>query len=69
MQALFPSASSRLSGRHQLHSLDPVDAIADICEKYDIWLHVDAAYAGPAATLPEKRGTVQGMGTCGFDRR
>lgn len=34
-------------------SIDPVDAIADICEKYGIWLHVDAAYAGAAAIVPE----------------
>ena len=34
-------------------SVDPVDAIADICEKHNIWLHVDAAYAGSAAMLPE----------------
>ena len=34
-------------------SVDPVDAIADICEKHGIWLHVDAAYAGSAAILPE----------------
>jgi aromatic-L-amino-acid/L-tryptophan decarboxylase len=36
-------------------SVDPVDAIADICEKYGIWLHVDAAYAGSAAIVPEMR--------------
>ena len=36
-------------------SVDPVDAIADICEKHGIWLHVDAAYAGSAAILPEMR--------------
>jgi aromatic-L-amino-acid decarboxylase len=34
-------------------SVDPVDAIADICEKHGIWLHVDTAYAGSAAILPE----------------
>jgi len=34
-------------------SVDPVDAIADICAKHGIWLHVDAAYAGSAAILPE----------------
>lgn len=34
-------------------SIDPVDAIADICEKYGIWLHVDTAYAGSAAIVPE----------------
>jgi aromatic-L-amino-acid decarboxylase len=36
-------------------SVDPVAAIADVCEAMDVWLHVDAAYAGPAAMLPEAR--------------
>ncbi|HQZ81672.1 MAG TPA: pyridoxal-dependent decarboxylase [Pyrinomonadaceae bacterium] len=34
-------------------SVDPVAAVADICEKHGIWMHVDAAYAGSAAILPE----------------
>jgi aromatic-L-amino-acid decarboxylase len=34
-------------------SVDPVDAIADVCEKHGVWLHVDTAYAGSAAILPE----------------
>lgn len=36
-------------------SVDPVAGIADICARHGVWLHVDAAYAGPAASLPEKR--------------
>jgi aromatic-L-amino-acid/L-tryptophan decarboxylase len=32
-----------------------VPAIADICERHRIWLHVDAAYAGSAALAPEFR--------------
>lgn len=36
-------------------SVDPVDAVADICEKHGIWLHVDTAYAGSAAIVPEFR--------------
>ena len=36
-------------------SVDPVNAIADVCEKFGIWMHVDAAYSGPAAIVPEKR--------------
>jgi aromatic-L-amino-acid decarboxylase len=36
-------------------SVDPVDAIADICEKYGLWLHVDGAYAGSTAIVPEFR--------------
>ena len=47
-------------GTTSTSSVDPVDAIADICEKYGIWLHVDAAYAGPAAILPEKRDLFKG---------
>jgi aromatic-L-amino-acid decarboxylase len=34
-------------------SIDPVDAIADVAERYGVWLHVDAAYAGSAAIAPE----------------
>ena len=33
-------------------SVDPVRAVADICEREGIWLHVDAAYAGVAAMVP-----------------
>jgi aromatic-L-amino-acid decarboxylase len=36
-------------------SVDPVDAIADVCAEHGVWLHVDAAYAGPAASLPALR--------------
>lgn len=36
-------------------SADPVAPIADVCDEQDAWLHVDAAYAGPAAALPERR--------------
>lgn len=36
-------------------SMDPADAIADLCERESLWLHVDAAYAGPAAMVPELR--------------
>ncbi len=36
-------------------SSDPVEAIAAIARARNVWLHVDAAYAGPAAILPEFR--------------
>ena len=36
-------------------SIDPVAAIADIAEREGLWLHLDAAYAGPVAMLPERR--------------
>ena len=36
-------------------SVDPVRAMADIAEREGLWLHVDAAYAGVVALLPERR--------------
>lgn len=47
-------------GTTSTSSVDPVAAVADICKKQGIWLHVDAAYAGPAAILPEKRELFKG---------
>ncbi|MGZ8527237.1 MAG: pyridoxal phosphate-dependent decarboxylase family protein [Candidatus Limnocylindrales bacterium] len=36
-------------------SVDPVEAIADVAARSGLWLHVDAAYAGPVAIIPERR--------------
>jgi aromatic-L-amino-acid decarboxylase len=36
-------------------AVDPVPEIADACQAAGTWLHVDAAYAGSAAVLPELR--------------
>jgi len=42
-------------------SIDPVPALADIADRYGLWLHVDAAYAGAAAILPEFRWIFDGV--------
>jgi len=42
-------------------SVDPVPEIANLCEEHNLWLHVDSAYAGPCAMLPEKRHFFAGM--------
>lgn len=47
-------------GTTSTSSCDPVPAIADLCEQHGIWLHVDTAYAGPAAIVPEMRGHFDG---------
>ena len=41
-------------------SVDPVTEIARISKRFNLWLHVDAAYAGPAAILPEMRWVLDG---------
>jgi aromatic-L-amino-acid decarboxylase len=41
-------------------SVDPVAEIARISKRFNLWLHVDAAYAGPAAILPEMRWILDG---------
>jgi aromatic-L-amino-acid/L-tryptophan decarboxylase len=41
-------------------SVDPVAAIADVAALEGLWLHVDAAYAGAVALVPERRGPFAG---------
>jgi aromatic-L-amino-acid decarboxylase len=42
-------------------AVDPIDDIGRLCEKYNIWLHVDAALAGTALVLPEYRWMTDGV--------
>ena len=42
-------------------SVDPVPQIVEIAEKYGMWVHVDAAYAGAAAIVPEYRHVLDGV--------
>ena len=41
-------------------SIDPVRRIAEICERRGLWLHVDAAYGGSAAVIPEYQHILDG---------
>ncbi len=41
-------------------SIDPVEEIAAIAERHNLWLHVDAAYAGAAAIAPEFQHILRG---------
>ena len=50
-----PVAVVATVGTTSTTSVDPVGAIAAICQREKIWLHVDAAYAGVAAMIPEFR--------------
>ena len=37
-------------------AIDPLAELGPICRKHGVWLHVDAAYAGVSAVVPELRG-------------
>ncbi len=47
-------------GTTSTSSIDPVREMAPICEEHSLWLHVDAAYAGSAAVVPELRYILDG---------
>lgn len=48
-------------GSTSTSAIEPVPAIADIAERYGAWLHVDAAYGGSAAIVPEMRHILNGV--------
>jgi aromatic-L-amino-acid decarboxylase len=47
-------------GTTSTSSIDPVPEMIPICEAHAMWLHVDAAYAGSAAVVPELRNILAG---------
>ena len=50
---LVPFAVAAVSGSTNTGSVDLVGELADVCEREDLWLHVDAAYGG-AVRLSER---------------
>jgi glutamate/tyrosine decarboxylase-like PLP-dependent enzyme len=49
------------AGTTNTGTVDPLDAIADYCEIENLWLHVDAAYAGFAALTAEGKQLLRGI--------
>jgi aromatic-L-amino-acid decarboxylase len=57
---IVPLAVVATIGTTSTTSVDPVAAVAEVCAAEGLWLHVDAAYAGVAAMLPEQRASFSG---------
>src|ERR1700688_3342215 len=55
-----PFAVVATVGTTSTTSVDPIPAIAGVCEQHGLWLHVDAAYGGAAAIAPELRWVLDG---------
>jgi L-2,4-diaminobutyrate decarboxylase len=42
-------------------AFDPLDDVADVCQRYGVWLHIDAAHGGAACLSPKYRHLVAGL--------
>jgi aromatic-L-amino-acid decarboxylase len=62
-KGLQPACVIATLGTTSSTAVDPLVPIGEICQRHGLWLHVDAAYAGTAAILPEKRWIVEGAET------
>ncbi len=58
---LRPTCVIATVGTTSSTAIDPLQAIGSICQAHNIWLHVDAAYGGSAAMLPEMRYILNGI--------
>ena len=59
---LRPFFVAATAGTTSVASIDPLPAIAEVTEQHGLWLHVDGAYGGSAAVVPELRYVLDGAG-------
>ncbi|MGK0413442.1 MAG: sulfinoalanine decarboxylase, partial [Polaribacter sp.] len=57
----IPTYVNATAGTTVLGAFDPIDKIADITEKYKIWLHVDGAYCGSVIFSDQYKHLVKGV--------
>jgi sulfinoalanine decarboxylase/sulfinoalanine decarboxylase/aspartate 1-decarboxylase len=57
----IPTYVNATAGTTVLGAFDPIDKIADITEKYNIWLHVDGAYCGSVIFSEQYKHLVKGV--------
>lgn len=60
-RGLKPACVVATLGTTSSSGIDPLRPIGEICRSHGIYLHVDAAYAGTAAILPEKKWMLDGV--------
>uniref|UniRef100_A0A8C3RYV2 Glutamate decarboxylase like 1 n=1 Tax=Chelydra serpentina TaxID=8475 RepID=A0A8C3RYV2_CHESE len=60
-QGAAPFLVCATAGTTVLGAFDPLDKIADICEKHGLWLHVDASWGGSALMSRKHRKLLHGI--------
>ena len=58
---LHPLLVIATAGTTNTGAVDDLPSIADICATFNIWLHVDGAYGGPAALCARGRSVLPGL--------
>jgi aromatic-L-amino-acid decarboxylase len=58
---LKPACVVATVGTTSSSGIDPLRPISQVCRSHGVYLHVDAAYAGTAAILPEKKWMLDGI--------
>ncbi|MBV5312561.1 MAG: aminotransferase class V-fold PLP-dependent enzyme [Prolixibacteraceae bacterium] len=58
---LIPFFVCATVGSTSTNAIDPLPEIGQICQKYQLWMHIDAAMSGTAAICPEYRFILNGV--------
>lgn len=58
---LHPFCVAASAGTATVGAIDPLDAIADVCAREALWLHVDGAYGAVARVAPERAERYRGL--------
>uniref|UniRef100_A0A8P0TER0 Cysteine sulfinic acid decarboxylase n=2 Tax=Canis lupus familiaris TaxID=9615 RepID=A0A8P0TER0_CANLF len=60
-EGAVPFLVSATSGTTVLGAFDPLEAIADVCQRHGLWLHVDAAWGGSVLLSQTHRHLLDGI--------
>lgn len=57
----YPFFVALTAGSTVLGSFDPIDKVAEVCNKHKLWLHIDAAWGGGALLSKKRRNLFAGI--------